>query len=379
MDLLNIKGPSGEEKDVAQYVQERLLAEGLPKRAMSFDTAHKRIPMPTQTGNLIVHLPGNGRMKRVPRRLLVAHMDTVDIAAGTTPKKSGKFIRPSKGHALGADDRTGVGTVLLTLIRLLREAPAHPPVTGLFTVREETGLWGARMVDVKKLKKPAMGFSFDGGDVNAFLVAAVGSDRMDIKVTGVASHGGGAPEKGVSAAVIGSLAIAELEKKGLHGLIKTGKDRATANIGNVNGGVFHNIVCPEVNITAEARAYRLKTLNRLVTEYKKAFERAVKQVRSADGKAGGVDFKTTRLYYPFVLSGGEPVIGLTGKAIAAQGMKPKAEWSAGGLDANWLARHGIPTVTLGAGAHSPHTTYEYLNLEEFEKAVALAPLLVTVE
>jgi tripeptide aminopeptidase len=31
---------------------------GVPRSAIRFDAAHKLIPLPTETGNLIVHLPG---------------------------------------------------------------------------------------------------------------------------------------------------------------------------------------------------------------------------------------------------------------------------------------------------------------------------------
>jgi tripeptide aminopeptidase len=35
------------------------------------------------------------------------------------------------------------------------------------------------------------------------------------------------------------------------------------------------------------------------------------------------------------------------------------------LDANFLNVKGIPTVTLGAGQHNPHTVDEYADLDEY--------------
>ena len=46
-------------------------------------------------------------------------------------------------------------------------------------------------------------------------------------------------------------------------------------------------------------------------------------------------------------------------------------FSNGGLDANWLDKHGIPTVTIGAGQAEIHTIKEYVNLAEFEKGCRL--------
>ena len=50
----------------------------------------------------------------------------------------------------------------------------------------------------------------------------------------------------------------------------------------------------------------------------------------------------------------------------------------GGLDANWMVRHCVPTVTRGAGQHEPHTIDEWINLDEYDWACALALQLATM-
>ena len=59
------------------------------------------------------------------------------------------------------------------------------------------------------------------------------------------------------------------------------------------------------------------------------------------------------------------------KALEALGIKPNYVFSNGGLDANWLDKHGIPTVTIGAGQDEIHTIKEYVNLPEFAKGCRL--------
>ena len=51
--------------------------------------------------------------------------------------------------------------------------------------------------------------------------------------------------------------------------------------------------------------------------------------------------------------------------------------SNGGLDANWLTRRGIPTVTLGCGQANGHTTAERLELDQFRQACRIALRLAT--
>ncbi len=43
-----------------------------------------------------------------------------------------------------------------------------------------------------------------------------------------------------------------------------------------------------------------------------------------------------------------------------------------------MVRHGIPTVTFGAGQNEVHTVDEWINLDEYERGCALALRLATM-
>ena len=124
---------------------------GVPARRIRFDDAHTRIPLPTETGNLIVDLPGRGALESADRLLFMTHMDTVPLCAGAKPKRQGRKIVNAAKTALGGDNRTGCAVLVTLAAELLRHKPDHPPLTLLFTVREESGLWGARYVSPKDL------------------------------------------------------------------------------------------------------------------------------------------------------------------------------------------------------------------------------------
>ena len=55
------------------------------------------------------------------------------------------------------------------------------------------------------------------------------------------------------------------------------------------------------------------------------------------------------------------------RAAESIGLKPTTVFSNGGLDANWFVKHGVPTVTIGAGQYEIHTVKEYVDLPEFCK------------
>ena len=156
---LGIEGVTGQEKLIANAIAEDLAAAGVPKKDIGFDDAHERIPLPTETGNLIAKLEGT---LPGPRLLFMTHLDTVPLCAGAQPVKKGNRIVATGQTALGGDNRTGVA-VLVTLAKTLieRKLP-HPPLTFLFTVREESGLWGARFVKAEALGNPVMAFNVDG-------------------------------------------------------------------------------------------------------------------------------------------------------------------------------------------------------------------------
>ena len=98
---------------------------------------------------------------------------------------------------------------------------------------------------------------------------------------------------------------------------------------------------------------------------------------NSEGKAGRVKFTARTDYYPFRLKETAPVVQRAVAAVAAQGRTPNVRVTNGGLDANWLVRHGIPTVTFGAGQNEVHTVDEWINLTEFESACRLAVALAT--
>ena len=77
--------------------------------AIRFDDANKRIPVPTQTGNLYVDLPGTRSGERL---LFSTHLDTVPLCAGAKPRIEGTRIVPDGKTALGGDDRTGCATLV---------------------------------------------------------------------------------------------------------------------------------------------------------------------------------------------------------------------------------------------------------------------------
>ncbi len=384
MRFLAIEGVTGQEAAIGKDVVAALKEVGVPARAIRFDDANKRIPVPTQTGNLIVDLPGRGRFGNHPRILFMAHLDTVPLCAGAKPKVQGRKIVNTVNTALGGDNRTACGVLVTLAAELIKQKLDHPPLTLLFTVREESGLWGARFVDPKDIGNPVMGFNFDGRSAGYVTVGAVGADRWEVEIKGRASHAGGAPERGISSTLILAEALTEVRRGGWFGKVVHGDKVGTSNVGPVSGanggpaGDAPNVVTDYVKVKGESRSHDAKFHKEITAAYKAAFEKAAAGVTNVQGQSGKVKFSYDTNYHPFRLKENLPVVQRSIEAVKAQGIPYEIRVANGGLDANWLVRHKIPTVTFGAGQNEPHTVDEWIDLKEYEAACGLALQLATM-
>ena len=375
--MMAIPGKSGEERAIADFIKGELQKAGVPASAIQHDSAHRKSHLGGQVGNLIVKLPGT---VKGPRRLLMGHIDTVPLCVGCRPVRDGDLIRPKDPTtALGGDNRAGAGVVLMTALEILKRKLPHPPLTLLWPVQEEVGLVGARHVGVSKLGNPKLSFNWDGSLPNMLVVGATGDVNIEIEVSGIASHAGAHPEDGVNAAAVAALAIADLTRGGWHGLIQKGRNSGTSNIGVVSGGEATNVVMPNVHIRAEARSHNPKFRQRIVNQFRNAFQKAARELKNSAGKRGSVEFESSLKYESFKMNLSEPSVEAAKSVMESLGMEPEYRISNGGLDANWMTANGIPTVTMGCGQQGIHTVNEKLNVESFLQACRVALRLATVE
>jgi tripeptide aminopeptidase len=372
--LLTIPGPPADERQVAEHLQGVLEEIGVPSRCITTDAAHTRSEYGGSTGNLIVQLDGHGRG---PRRLFSAHMDTVPLAVGAVPRldaDGARIINNTPGKALGGDNRTGCAVLLQVARELCERNGDHPPTTLVFFIQEEVGLVGARGLDVALLgaPKPAMGFNFDGSRVDQFVTSVIGTERFTIDVEGIAAHAGAHPEEGVSAAIIAADALAELARDGWHGAIEKPSGRGSANVGIINGGTGSNVVMPVLHILAEARSHQAEFQKTIIERWQESFRRAAATQRNRSGASGSVRFGPGPKYEAFELPAEAPVVRTALAAAARCGVAARCVSNDGGMDANQLVAHGIPTVTTGAGQRHVHTSDEYVDIPDFLAACRLA-------
>ena len=378
--FLAVDGVTGEEQAIADAVIDELVKVGVPKSAIRFDDANSRIPLPTQTGNLIVDLPATAEG---PHLLFSTHLDTVPLCRGAKPKVDGRRVVSDGTTALGGDNRTGCGVLVSLAETLIKHKLPHPKITLLFTVREESGLHGARELNPKDLGGPVMCINVDSQKPDDLIIGAVGQENWEVEIKGRAAHAGLAPDKGISATLVGALGLANARRDGWFGKIEKANGHGTSNVGIFGGkdgkpaGDATNVVTDYAWMRGEARSPELSFAAEIAEAFGRAFEEARQAVKATDGAVAEVKYTHVKAYPPFRLADNSPAVTRAAKALEALGLKPKLVFSPGGLDANWLDKHGIPTVTIGAGQREVHTVKEYVELDEYVTGCKIAVLAAT--
>jgi tripeptide aminopeptidase len=184
---------------------------------------------------------------------------------------------------------------------------------------------------------------------------------------------------------VAAVALTEARRAGWFGKVVKPEGKGTSNAGVFGGkdgkaaGDATNVVTDYVHIKGEARSPDLAFAHAIAEGFREAFKKAQTEIKDADGATAEVKFEASHAYPPFNLADDAPVVRHAIRAAEAIGMKPTTMFSNGGLDANWLVKHGLPTVSFGAGQYEVHTVKEYVHLPEFSAGCRLALALATFE
>ena len=354
ISLVEIDSESKDEKKVAEKIANDLSEMGAE---VIFDNAHHATQ--GNVGNLIANF--KGKIDKTPL-LLCAHTDTVKPGIGIKAVIKDGYITSDGSTILGSDDKSGIAQIVEAIRRLDEEGYEYAPIQVLFTISEELGLLGAKNLDYS-LIKAKVGYALDWNGVGTIVTQAPSLNIFEIIVTGKEAHSGGSPEKGINAIQIAGEAI---------GKLKLGRIdfETTANVGNIKGGLAHNIVPKECFISGEVRSHDevklekvtnniIKTFEEVATKYEVKLDAEVIKARS---KAQVIkDFAALKINEE------EEIVKIAEQAARNIGIEPKIETGGGGSDANIFFEHGLIVPIIGTGMNDVHSTNENIKIYDLEK------------
>jgi tripeptide aminopeptidase len=350
LELAAVPSPSGSEGEVAKRVRAYLddLGVGVEE---------------DEAGNLLARLEpteqnGGGSI------FLCAHMDTVPPTGPIEPVVGDDgLVRNAAGTILGADNKATVAVLLEAARLLLSEGRPHAGVELLFTVREETGLEGAKAFD-HTLLRSGMGFVYDcSGPVGGVVRSAPYGRTIDVVFKGRAAHAGLAPEEGRSAIVAAARAIADMRLGRID-------EETTANVGRIEGGTARNVVPERCTLVAEARSRDERKLVELVQEMLDALTYAAGVAECE------VETSISETYAGYRFKPDDPVFALATGALERAGIDPRPIDVGGGADANVFNARGVPCVNLANGMMRVHTPEEHIAAADLETMLGVTLELV---
>lgn len=334
-----ISSPSYKEAQVSAYIQAQLSQHGIE---FYQDDAHLEYQSEgAQCGNVIALLPGT-----LPGTVaLSAHMDTVNPCEAITIVEDCDWIKTDGRSVLGGDDKAGIAVILDALITLATNTSPHPTVVAIFTIGEEVGLKGAKMLDFDRLPSIDLAYVIDaGGEIGTAYVSAPYSAKGIVTITGKAGHAS-EPETGCNAMVAAAQVITQLP-------IGRVDEETTSNIGIIHGGNATNIIMESVDITFEVRSRTQSKVDAFINQVTHRLEALQASMpiqfenRIAQGTPG------------FRLDASSELFSAFASSCAHQGLEVQFNEGMGGSDANIFNKNGIPCMDISVGMTHIHSVNE---------------------
>ena len=355
LDLVKINSPSHHEAEIAEFLAHTLTDHGFEVRR--FDPPQG---VEGDTGNLLATYRGEPDIEPV---LFAAHMDTIQPTAGINVRIDDGIMHTDGTTVLGADDKAGIAAMIEGVLAIRDSGVRHGDIELLFTVAEETGLYGAKATQPDHVRSRIGYVLDDGKPVGGAVHQAPYHERIHITVHGKAAHAGMCPELGINAIEIAAAAIA-----GLH----TGRidDETTSNVGVIQGGILTNIVPDACHVTLEARSVRADKLLAEVARLRGAFEHACAE------RMVKLDCRQVREYNGYIHSPDCRAMTIARRAAEAAGLEFSSRPTGAGTDANVLNTIGIETVVLGTGMCAAHTSDEYIEIRDLANTARLVAAII---
>lgn len=355
LEVLAVDSASGKEGAVAQLMEAKLEELGF---TVSRDNAGDTFG--GECGNVI----GIREGELEGALMLNSHMDRVPNGLGIKPVEQDGVLYSDGTTILGTDDGAGLCAILEGLRLALASGKPLPRLEVVFTVGEETGLYGAKALDLSQIQAK-LGYIFDSpGGVGRFVRGAPGMYHLAAEITGRPAHAGNEPEKGIDAAKTMCDMLSTLRQGRLD-------EVSTSNFPILStGSTSRNVVCDFASFSGETRSRDRQRL----TDYVAYFEDHCRKV--AQEKGAGLKITKSENFLPFFLPDTEPVLVYAKAACEKLGLNFRAEEGGGGMDANIFNAKGMTTIGVALGYTKNHTKDEQIILEDFFQSAVLAQTLI---
>jgi len=296
------------------------------------------------------------------RDLVLPDDPAVVLRAADIPmlaEQTGHDIVTASGTTLlGADNKAGVAEIVTAAAYLVAHPEIkHGTVRIAFTPDEEVGR-GTKHFDVAAFGAKCA-YTMDGGRRGEIEIESFSADAITVTFHGNNTHPGYAKGRMLNSIKVAAAFVDALPH-----------DRLSPETTDVYEGFLHPYV-----IQASVERTSVKLLVRdFVTAGLQEKEALVEQLANetvARYPGARVEFSVEESYRNMreVLDGHPEIADNAREAIRRAGLEPHSRPIRGGTDGSRLSFMGLPTPNLFAGEHNFHSRYEWVSVQDMEKAV----------
>lgn len=299
--------------------------------------------------------------------LLSAHMDTV--GPGENKKaviKEDGTITSDGSTVLGADDISGIVSILEAVRTIQENKIPHRSIEVLFTIAEEVYIRGSEVFDFSQIKAKEAYVLDLGGPVGTAALSAPTLVSFTAILHGKASHAGFSPELGINAIAIAAEAVTQIRQGRIDG-------KTTVNIGLIEGGKARNIVSDCCVIKGEVRSLQHESA---LSEIKN-----IENILSETTRKYHTDYEFTTEFgcLAYQVDAKHPVAERYLDACKELGYEVSLIDTFGGSDNNNFMRNGITGIVIACGMYQVHSCTEYTHIDELIKCSKVLIKLITGE
>lgn len=368
----------------AKYLKEELVGLGLSEVTLDengylFATLPSNIDKDVPTVGFIAHLDTSPDMtgKDVTPRIVekykgddivLCNKENIILSPKQFPEllnHKGEDLIVTNGHTLlGADDKAGIAEIVTAMEYLINNPDIkHGKIRIGFNPDEEIGL-GAHKFDVEKFGCE-WAYTMDGGELGELEFENFNAASAVITIQGRNVHPGYAKNK-----MINSITIANQ-------LISMFPRHETPEHTEKYEGFYH-LVGIEGGVDKTTVTYIIRDHDRQIFEERKQkVAEFVKRINAELG-SGTVVLELKDQYYN-MREKIEPmmhIIDLAAEAMKAVGVEPNIKAIRGGTDGAQLSFKGLPCPNIFAGGLNFHGRYEFVPIQNMEKATKVIVELV---
>lgn len=344
LDLVRIDSPTGEEKEIAEYLVNFVKANSLANEVGK-----------DKHGNVFAKIAGEGEPL-----FFAAHMDTVEPGRGVKPIVKNGYITSDGTTILGGDNKIAIAAIIETLFQLKEKPGKHRPLEVLFTYSEEVGSLGALNFDYSRFKAKA-GFAFDmTKPVGTIITASPYYERFDLEIVGKEAHAS-RPKEAINALQIFKEFLSRITLGPLD-------EDSILNIGIIQGGFARNTIPGKMLIRGELRSFNEKKLNKHKQNVINSIEIAIKKYQAKYK----LEFVRENGGYKYSAGQYKHIV----KKLENHGFKSDPIYTWGCSDVNIFTTKGLFCLNMGDGGEGAHTTDERIKITQFQELVRLMFCLV---